>query len=140
MSDRDFRLEEASFAYLDNIANIYLNERLFSIDTTFNMCVLIQSLKRRVVREIKRTHASRVFYKSVNLIVSGVLFGKPGENGFWCELVFNFLQFNIHLNLKTDLLNEQFYAACQVWLAVDSVRYVKSYQKCALLNGFKSLE
>jgi hypothetical protein len=47
-----------------------------------------------------------------------------------CELTFQFLQFKIHLNLKSDDENERFYEKCKDNLIKDSNNFDSSMKAC----------
>ena len=53
-----------------------------------------------------------------------------GENDLDCELTFQFLQFKIHLNLKSDFENERFYEKCQNHLIKYSYNFNNSLKSC----------
>jgi hypothetical protein len=48
-----------------------------------------------------------------------------------CELMFNFLQFRIHFNLRTDYENELFYEKCKKSLIKASNKFSISQMKCS---------
>ena len=99
------KLSDSSFAHLSNISNIYLNE------TTLNeyKCLFMHSIERKVQRNVGNRYK---FFKSINLLTAN----SNLENKSYCEFVFELFQFKIHLNLKTDYQNEQFYEKCRNYL------------------------
>ena len=116
-----------SFAYLIQISNIFLNASIFRTNSN-NLCVLTRSFERIVARKIKSIAKTFVFFKSINLIVSELSFvNNDIEEKFWCDLVIYFLQFNLHLNLKTDALFEVFYYSCRNKLIINTNKFTNNY-------------
>ena len=52
------------------------------------------------------------------------------ENDLDCELTFQFLQFKIHLNLKSDYEYERFYEKCKDFLIKVSNNFNSSLKSC----------
>ena len=129
-SKYSIRLNMNSFAYLIQISNIFLNASIFRTNSN-NLCVLTRSFERIVARKIKSTAKTFVFFKSINLIVSELSFvNNDIEKKFWCDLIIYFLQFNLHLNLKTDALFEVFYYSCENKLTINTNKFINNYNKC----------
>jgi Leucine-rich repeat (LRR) protein len=91
--------ENQSLNSIFNISNIYLDIHLIEQ----YKCFFMHSIERVVRRNVSNKY---LFYKSINLLTL------KSENDLDCELTFQFLQFKIHLNLKTDFENERFYEKC----------------------------
>ena len=75
-----------------------------------------------------------LFYKSFNLVTARSILSY-NELPLKCELTFRLLQFNIHLNLKTDSDFELFQKTCQ-----DYVIAKKNYFECTLKRCFVKFE
>jgi hypothetical protein len=123
-----FCLKNQSFNYLTNISNIYLAQTMIEE----NKCIFMHSIERVIKRSV--ANGTYKFYKSINLI--------SNDSHFYdeklCELSLEFLQFKIHLNLKTDYENEIFYEKCKTVLIDQTNSSNHSYQKC--FENFKFIE
>jgi Leucine-rich repeat (LRR) protein len=102
-----FQLYNQSFNYLINIGNIYLTRSMIQE----NKCLLMHSIEREVKRNVG--NGKYKFFKSINLISNDFHDLTLNE---YCELTFEFLQFKIHWNLKSDYENEMFYEKCKTGL------------------------
>jgi len=101
-------LSNESFSHLINIGNIYMNY------STINeyQCIFMHSIERKIQRNVLGNKYK--FYKSINLLT----FANEDQvridvNESECQLIFRFLQFKIHFNLKSDYENEIFYDKCK---------------------------
>ena len=56
----------------------------------------------------------------------------------YCQLTFEFLQFKIHWNLKSDYENEMFYEKCKTGLIAQRNNFNHSLKKC--IDNFQFLE
>ena len=110
--------ENQSLSSILNIGNIYLN-----IDVIERYkCFFMHSIER----VIRRNVASRyIFYKSINLLTT-----LDDENYLNCDLTLEFLQFNVHLNLKTDDANEDYYEKCKSNLIKPANEFLSSLKSC----------
>jgi len=81
----------------------------------------MHSIERVVRRNVSNKY---VFYKSINLLTFN------NETDLDCELTFQFLQFKIHLNLKSDFQNERFYETCKDFLIKYSNKFNNSMKSC----------
>jgi hypothetical protein len=98
-----------------------------------NKCLFMHSIERKVKRDVG--DGKYKFFKSINLISND--FHDLPLNEF-CELTFEFLQFNIHWNLKSDFENEMFYEKCKTDLISLRNNFNHSLKKC--FNDFQFLE
>ena len=124
-----FRLFNQSFNYLVNIGNIYLTRSMIQE----NKCLFMHSIKREVKRNVG--DGKYKFFKSINLISND--FHDLTQNEY-CELTFEFLQFKIHWNLKSDYENEMFYEKCKTSLTEEENNFKHSLKKC--FDNFQFLE
>ena len=122
-----FSLFNQSFNYLINISGIYLQSSMI----LENKCIFMHSMERVIKRNV--ANGTYNFYKSINLISSDSHLFEEIIGG--CGLTLEFLQFKIHLNLKTDYQNELFYQICQKNLIDNQNIFNRSYKKC-----FKNFE
>jgi len=83
-------LNKNSFQGLNSIQNVYISHDYLK-DNQMNKCVF-KSLLYQQKGSKKINH--RIFYRSINLITNKI------ES---CEHVLEFMKYNIHLNLKSDL-------------------------------------
>jgi Leucine-rich repeat (LRR) protein len=114
-----FNLNNKSFESLTSVGNIYLNKATL----IEYKCIFVRFAKERnFLRNIRNKFK---FYKSINLITHDM-----GEF-FDCDLIFNFLQFRIHFNLRTDYENELFYEKCKISLIKASNTFDTSQMKCS---------
>ena len=121
------QLNNQSLLHLTNIGNIYVNE---STIKEFK-CIFMHSMERKIQREISKKY---LFFKSINLLnlnVNNRLYDNE------CQMKFQFIQFKIHFNLKTDVENEMFYEKCQKVLINIENRFRNSENNC-LRNHFIS--
>jgi Leucine-rich repeat (LRR) protein len=109
--------ENQSLNSIFNISNIYLDIHLIEQ----YKCFFMHSIERVVRRNASNKY---IFYKSINLLTLN------SENDLDCELTFQFLQFKIHLNLKSDFENERFYEKCKDHLVKDSNNFLNSLKSC----------
>ena len=112
-------LSNHSLRSLTNLSNFYLN----ATTVVLYKCLLLHSLQRYTQRNVSNKY---MFYKSINFI-------SPQSHGnfeFWCWLKFEFLQFNLHLNLKSDDENEIFYELCGKSIVIKQNGYCFNYRKC----------
>jgi hypothetical protein len=109
--------ENQSLNSILNISNIYLDSHLIEQ----YKCFFMHSIERVVRRNVSNKY---IFYKSINLLTLN------SENDLDCELTFQFLQFKIHLNLKSDFENERFYEKCKDFLIKDSNNFNSSLKSC----------
>ena len=109
-----FRAKEKSFDHLKSVSNIYLNESvLLKLE---NKCALINSLKR----EIKKYIGKYIIYlSSINLITANAELN--------CELSFELILSNIHLNMKSDYKFEEFYHDCYLIIAQVKNKYKNNW-------------
>jgi len=79
-----------------------------------------------IEREVKRNvgDGKYKFFKSINLISNDL------TQNEYCELTFEFLQFKIHWNLKSDYENEMFYEKCKTVLIAQRNNFNHSLKKC----------
>lgn len=89
-----------SFSHMEAIKNIYINED--SLVELENKCLIINSLKRTRLRNISEYI---FYYNSINLITQTIEFVN-------CELIYQYLEYNIHLNIKSEDRFEFFYSKC----------------------------
>jgi hypothetical protein len=109
-----FRLLNHSFNHLINIGNIYLIQD--------NKCLFMHS----IVCEVKRNagEGKYKFFQSICQISNDL------TQYEYCELTFEFLQFKIHWNLKSDYENEMFYEKCKTGLIAQRNNFNHSLKKC----------
>jgi len=132
MSQNEMTLNNQSFHHLPNISTIYLNESLIAK----NKCLFMYEL----VRDVKRNIANKyIFYKSINLVSFNRSYNDDGLKSK-CDLVFNFIQFKLHFNLKTDYENEIFFDTCQEVLIERENNYNHTIRKCWNTFEFKNKE
>ena len=117
-----FTIKRQSFNHLSNINNLYLNETL----VIENQCIFMHSIDRIIQRNVR--NGKMIFFKSINLISSHSLY--YSNLPYYCELAFNFLQFKIHFNLKTDYENELFYEKCKSIITERKNYFKYNYLKC----------
>ena len=115
-----FKLETESFNSLQSISNIYLN----GVIVQDNECLLMQTLKRDVVRRVGY-NGSIVYYRSINLITSSL--------NSSCDIKLLFLQSNIHLDLKTDFQFDKFYERCNLFLIKNENSFTMKKNICGTL-------
>jgi Leucine-rich repeat (LRR) protein len=120
-----FKLNNKSFNYVSNISSIYLDERIVEE----NECMLIQSLKRFVIKESffykdQMRQVKRSYYKSLNFLSFLSLTNKT------CDMKLFYLQFNIHLNLMSDNDVETFYVECGKFIVKKENYYYINKVKC----------
>jgi insulin-like growth factor-binding protein complex acid labile subunit len=113
--------ENQSLNSILNISNVYLDIRLIKQ----YKCFFMHSIERVIRRNVSNKY---IFYKSINLLTLN------SENDLDCELTFQFLQFKIHLNLKSDFENDQFYEICKDYLIKESNNFNSSFKLC--FNSF----
>jgi hypothetical protein len=116
-----FRLFNHSFNHLINIGNIYLTRSMIQE----NKCLFMHSIERKVKRDVD--NGKYKFFKSINLISNDFHDLTLNE---YCELTFDFLQFKIHWNLKSDFENEMFYEKCKTGLIEQRNNFNHSLKKC----------
>jgi Leucine-rich repeat (LRR) protein len=121
-----FRLFNQSFNHLINIGNIHLTRPMIQE----NKCLFMHSIEREVKRNVG--DGKYKFFKSINLISNDFHDLTPNE---YCELTFEFLQFKIHWNLKSDYENEIFYEKCKKSLNKQNNNFNHSLKKC--FNDFQ---
>jgi len=92
-----------------------------------------------IEREVKRNvgDGKYKFFKSINLISNDLSDLAVNE---YCELTFEFLQFKIHWNLKSDYENEMFYEKCKTGLIAQRNNFNHSLRKCFHNFQFKGYE
>jgi hypothetical protein len=122
-----FQMNNQSLSHLTNIGNIYLNE---STIKEFK-CIFMHYMERKIQRQISNKY---LFFKSINLLTLKNVDVDENE----CQMKFQFLQFKIHFNLKTDFQNEWFYEKCQRVLTKNENRFKNSENNCLLRNHFIS--
>jgi len=121
-----FRLLNQSFNHLINIGNIYLTRSMIQE----NKCLFMHSIEREVKRNVG--DGKYKFFKSINLVSNDFHDLTVNE---YCEFTFEFLQFKIHWNLKSDFENEIFYEKCKTGLTEQRNNFNHSFKKC-----FKSFQ
>ena len=104
-----------SLTSLTSISHIYLNASVIQS----NKCVFMFSVEREMQRNIMNKF---LFFRSINLVAMDYLLS--------CELTFHLLQFNIHLNLKSDAEFERFADLCKYNLIKKANNYKNSYMHC----------
>ena len=128
MNNFTFSLHNQSFNYLTNISGIYLSQIMIQE----NKCIFMHSIERVIKRNV--ANGTYKFFKSINLI--------SNDSHFYdqklCELTLEFLQFKIHLNLKTDYENEIFYEKCKAVLISQNNNFNHSNRKC--LSDFQFVD
>jgi Leucine-rich repeat (LRR) protein len=122
----DYMILEQSFNHLIAASNIYLNESLLYFLS--NKCFFINSLKRKVERQINEFY---FYYSSINLITN--------SNEISCELTFELIQFNIHLNIKSENDFENFYTKCYNFITISNFTYKAHYEECGRVNNSTAL-
>jgi hypothetical protein len=129
-----FKLNNLSFNHLSNISSIYLDERI--VET--NECLLIESLKRIIIKESffykeQTRQVKRSYFRSLNFLSFLSLTNKT------CDMKLFYLQFNIHLNLMNDNDLERFYAECGKFIVKQENYFNVNKVKCdgSLLNEAK---
>ncbi len=95
-----------------------------------NRCLFMHSIEREVKRNV--ANGKYKFFKSINLISNDLSDLTLNE---YCQLTFEFLQFKIHWNLKSDYENEMFYEKCKTGLTEQRNNLNHSLKKC-----FKSFQ
>jgi Leucine-rich repeat (LRR) protein len=113
----NFLIFEQSFDYLESASNVYLNESILYY--LKNKCYFIKSLKRKIERQINEFY---YYYNSINLITD--------SKEINCELTFELIQFNIHLNIKSENDFEKFYTKCFDLLTVKNYAYKLHQEEC----------
>ena len=99
LNSEKIQLENGSFRHFSSINTIFLNESTILA----HKCLFMHSMPRISTRNVNK----KSFYKSINLIST------PQFKFDFCSVTFQFLQFRVHFNLKTEYQNEQFYEKCQ---------------------------
>ena len=94
-----------SFDGLSNtsLSNIYLNESMIEPKKCLLIKVFDRNSNSHIEKILKISNDFKFYYKSINIITEE--FNVVGKS----ELVFHFLQFNIHYNAKSDMQIENFY-------------------------------
>ena len=62
--------------------------------TVENVCLFMHSIENETKQKIEN---KKVYYRSINVIIPGLSLEKN-----LCAMIFNLLQFKIHINLKSD--------------------------------------
>ena len=110
------KLYNRSFSDLTALSNIYLNESVVSS----NKCLFMHSIERQIQRSV----ASRfIYFKSLNLISAEILV-------YNCYLKFNFIQFMVLFNLKSDHEYELFVEKCQFVLISQRNNFKHRFKEC----------
>ena len=125
LNTTEFSLYNQSFNFLKNAGNLFLSEAV----VVANKCIFILSIERKVQRIVGNRF---IFYKSINLITPD--FSYDANTAAKCELVFNLLQFKIHLNLKSDQENEGFFQKCANFLIRPQNHFRNNLDECAGLQ------
>ena len=84
----------------------------------------MHSIERPIIRSVSNKY---FFFKSINLIENVDQYKYDPDK---CDLTFQFFQFKIHFNLKSDYENELFYEKCRGSLVKKSNSYNRNYWKC----------
>ena len=126
-----FELKNDSFNYLNKLTTIYLNESAI----IEYKCMFMHSIRRYIQRNV--SNGKLVFYKSFNLISAVSNHSDINLDIFYCELTFQFLQFKVYFNLKTENENELFYLKCSDMMSKKKNNYNHSFQKCFANFRFK---
>ena len=113
-----------SFIFLTNAGNFFLNEAAIIM----NKCIFMNGIERKIQRKISNKY---VFLKSINVLSPEILYG---INGYQCDLAFHFLQFEIHLSLKTDYDYEVFHENCKDVLIKGNNLILSNKKKCAFTD------
>ena len=121
-----FKLNNQSFNYLSNISNIHLDGRIVEE----NECLLIESLKRIIIKESffyrdQIRQVNRFYFSSLNFLSFLPLTNKS------CDMKLFYLQFNIHLNLMSDNDLENFYDDCGRFIVKKENYYDVNKIKCS---------
>ena len=117
-----FELRNESFRHLTNISSLHLSDSL----VIANKCLFMHSIQRPVLKN--SSNGKIIFFKSLNLVSPE---NKLEANlTFVCEVTYQFLQFKVHFNLKTEYENELFYEKCGDYLAQKNNDYNHNYQNC----------
>ena len=91
-------------------------------------CYFVNHMTRSIQRNIDNKY---VFFKSLNIITPWPTVRlNQNTNKKWCQIIFNFLQFKIHLNLLTDTEYEFFFNNCQEYLTAKTNGYNYFREKC----------
>ena len=110
----EFDLYAFSFDDASSLKNIYVS--LADVSYMNNKCFLVYSLQRFKIREVNEHF---VYYSSVNLITD-----LPSVyDRYLCGLVFEFIQYDIHFNLKSEEQYAKFYDDCYEFLMANLSRY-----------------
>ncbi len=121
LNNFSFSLFNHSFNYLINIGNIYLTRSMIQE----NKCLFMHSIERKVKRNV--ADGKYKFFKSINLISNDLNDLTQNE---YCELTFDFLQFKIHWNLKSDYENEIFFEKCTYKIMEKKNNFNHSLKSC----------
>jgi hypothetical protein len=136
VNELNFQLNNKSFDHLESISKIYFNESIILLNDSIYVCFFINSIARVIQRNVSNKY---IFYKSLNFITPmSTSLVNPTNKKNWCEIVFHFLQFKIHLNILTDEEFELYFKNCQEYLTGKINGYNHFQKKC--LNEFDLVE
>ena len=97
------KIENSSFIKFETIKTIFVDRSI--LNDTGHKLIFIDMVKWKNIRSNK-TILNRTYFHAFNLIVLNELV-------YDCELVFEFLRFDIQYNLRTDSDYDSYLADCQ---------------------------
>ena len=97
------KIENSSFVKFETIKTIYVDRSILNDDV--HKLIFINMVKWKNIRSNKKV-LDRTYFHAFNLIV-------PNEMVYDCELVFEFLRFDVQYNLRTDSDYDSYLANCQ---------------------------
>jgi Leucine-rich repeat (LRR) protein len=130
LSHQSILWHNESFDNLASLNNLYLNVSM----VTKYKCIFMHSIKRKVERSISNKYN---FYRSLNILEYS---SNIKENEHFCDLRLQLLQFKVHLNLKFDYENENFFEECKRTLIKKENNYKNTFEKCFVSNEFEKNE
>ena len=134
-----FELNNQSFNHLNNLSNIHMAESIIKE----NECLVIRLFKREMVKKsflheneliLANRSVFRIHYRSINILTNESLVERD------CKIRLFFLQFNVHLDLKTDNQIENFYFQCGKNLINRQNYYSADKLKCFVSAFNKSIK
>jgi Leucine-rich repeat (LRR) protein len=132
-----FEINDQSFNYLNNLSNIHMTESIIKE----NECLVIRLFKREMVKKsflheneyiLTNRSVFRLYYRSINILTNESLIKRE------CDIGLFFLQFIVHLDLKTDNQMENFYFQCGKNLINQKNYYSANKLKCFIPTFNKS--
>ena len=131
MSEMQFDLNDRSFIELKNLKNIYLNDSLIEK----NLCLVMKLFDRSNFTEkfLIMSSVKICYFRSLNILTEDYNSIDSYYSTQGNKKVFQFLQFNIHLNLKEEFQDENLFKEFSIKnIMNDSSSYYKqNLKKCS---------